>query len=141
MSLRRPKRRKKSTRQSRAARRERAAELLELRQTRSAAEQLKELDRRLGTARGANKERARLLRALHAPAPRSAPPADRRAIVRALKRQGWRVEQTQGNHLRAVPPDPSQEAVIASSTPSDRRTLANWVGELRRAGFVWPEPG
>ena len=58
-----------------------------------------------------------------------------RELVRELERQGWRVAQTKGGHLRAYPPAGSP--VIMPSTPSDRRALANAVSLLRQRGFVW----
>lgn len=66
---------------------------------------------------------------------------DIRKIEKEAKRQGWRVEPTKKGHVRFVPPDPTKSIVIFSGTPSDRRAINNFVGEMRRQGFRWPPKG
>lgn len=60
-----------------------------------------------------------------------------RGILDALRRQGWRIER--GRHVRAVPPDPTKAIVFTATTPSDYRGTANWLRDLKRSGFIWPE--
>jgi predicted RNA binding protein YcfA (HicA-like mRNA interferase family) len=65
---------------------------------------------------------------------------DFKGIRKEAERQGWRVEVTKGGHWRFVPPDPTKPMVVTSSTPSDHRTLDNFIGRLRKSGFRWPPP-
>jgi len=62
-----------------------------------------------------------------------------RAILDALRAQGWRVEQGRKScHLRCVPPDPTLPIVVHSSSPKGgNRGDRNWIAQLRRSGFVW----
>lgn len=60
-----------------------------------------------------------------------------RELVREAKRQGWRVEQLKSGHIRLYAPD-GKHIVHVSGTPSDRRTLANTIADMRRYGFQWP---
>mgnify|MGYP003527709620 FL=1 len=62
----------------------------------------------------------------------------RRAILRALTEQGWRVSETASSHIRAVPPDKAMRAVVTGGTPSDHRQMVKWLSDLHRSGFVWP---
>ena len=61
----------------------------------------------------------------------------RREVVDALVLQGWRVDVTNGGHLRCVPPDPARAIVITGSTPSDHRATKHWITQLRLSGFRW----
>jgi hypothetical protein len=63
---------------------------------------------------------------------------DFKDVRKEAERQGWRTEQTKSGHWRFIPPDPTKPMVVTSSTPSDHRTLMNFIAELRRKGFVWP---
>jgi hypothetical protein len=58
-----------------------------------------------------------------------------KALLAALVDQGWRVER--GKHYKAFAPD-GRTIVVISATPSDRRAITIAIGQLRRAGFVWP---
>jgi predicted RNA binding protein YcfA (HicA-like mRNA interferase family) len=52
-------------------------------------------------------------------------------LLRAAEARGWRVELTRrGGHVRLVHPD--GPVVVAASTPSDFRALANLRSMLRR---------
>lgn len=63
-----------------------------------------------------------------------------RDIEKAARDQGWETGRTKKGHLRYVPPDPELPIVIGAGTPSDHRSLRNFVAQLRRSGFVWPWP-
>ena len=53
-------------------------------------------------------------------------------LLRAAEARGWSVELTRrGAHVRLV--HPSGGLVVAASTPSDWRALANLRAQLRRA--------
>lgn len=60
---------------------------------------------------------------------------DVKDLIKALREQGWRVEET-GRHPVAYAPD-GVTIVTLSSTPSDHRAFRNMVARLRRAGFEW----
>jgi len=51
------------------------------------------------------------------------------------RQQGWRVEITNGGHLRFIPPDKERPMVHAPATSSDYRGLANTAAQLRRSGL------
>lgn len=57
-----------------------------------------------------------------------------RELAKRAVEQGWRVEPTNGKHLRWL--SPSGGIVISSSTPSDHRALRNHLSIMRRYGFV-----
>lgn len=57
-------------------------------------------------------------------------------IVREAERQGWRVETTKKGHIRFYAPD-GVHVVHAGGTPSDHRSIANLLAQLRRYGFRW----
>lgn len=57
-----------------------------------------------------------------------------RKLVQAAEGQSWRVELTNGGHLKFLPPE--GPFIIAAQTPSDRRTWLNTRANLRRAGLV-----
>jgi hypothetical protein len=56
--------------------------------------------------------------------------ADLRALLRDLRRAGWRVEQ--GRHFRLYPPG-GGPPVRVSCTPSDGRAYQNILSDLRRS--------
>ena len=56
-----------------------------------------------------------------------------RDLIAAARRQGWRIRR--GRHWRLFPPDRSLPAVTVSSTPSEWRSLANTLADLRRSGL------
>lgn len=55
-------------------------------------------------------------------------------LLKQLQRAGWRVEKTRGGHWKVWSPD-GKAQVVTSSTPSDRRSMANFRAQLKRAGF------
>ena len=56
---------------------------------------------------------------------------DLKQLLRAAEARGWRVELTRrGGHVRLVHPDGG--LVVAASTPSDHRALANLRAQPRR---------
>lgn len=62
---------------------------------------------------------------------------DLRDLQRLAIEQGWRVErQRRSGHYRWYPPD--GPFVVGQSTPSDRRSFANLVSRLKRAGLQLP---
>jgi predicted RNA binding protein YcfA (HicA-like mRNA interferase family) len=54
-----------------------------------------------------------------------------RDLLRAAKREGWRVCITGGGHLRLQHPQASAP-VFAASTPSDHRAIRHACAEMRR---------
>ncbi len=56
-------------------------------------------------------------------------------LVDAAREQGWKVEKTEKNHWRFLPPDRKMSQVIAASTPSDHRWLKNLRSHLRQRGL------
>jgi predicted RNA binding protein YcfA (HicA-like mRNA interferase family) len=56
---------------------------------------------------------------------------DLRQLLRQAQAHGWRVQPTRGGHWKLT--HPSGDAVVTSSSPSDRRALANLKAQLRRA--------
>lgn len=60
--------------------------------------------------------------------------SETKQLLRKLRKLGWQVDKTQGQHYRCVSPV-TGEAVIFSSTPSDHRNLKNIKADLRRAGL------
>lgn len=65
------------------------------------------------------------------------PNKDTKELIAALEDQGWRVVPTRNGHWQAFPPDKSFSPVYLPSTPSDHRSHANSIAELRRRGFTW----
>jgi hypothetical protein len=63
---------------------------------------------------------------------------DLRDLVKAAKRQRWRIDTTTSGHVRFTPPDPTKKACVFPGTPSDQRAIRNFLSQLRRQGFVWP---
>lgn len=61
---------------------------------------------------------------------------DWRKIEAELRRQGWTERPTRKGAMWLAPDGVGK--VTVHRTPSDRRTLANTLAELRRAGFHWP---
>lgn len=53
-------------------------------------------------------------------------------LWRQLRRQGFSVERTNGDHMRITHPA-MRGPVFAASTPSDHHTMQNIQAELRRA--------
>jgi len=61
-------------------------------------------------------------------------------LAKAAREQGWVLGKTSKGHHRWVPPDRTKKIVIGSGTPSDYRSNKNFLGQLRRSGFVYPWP-
>lgn len=59
---------------------------------------------------------------------------DWQALVREARRKGWRVESSRGGHV--VWESPDGRKVFSGLTPSDRRSLANHLRYMRKAGYV-----
>lgn len=55
-------------------------------------------------------------------------------ILRALRDQGWRVDDV-GRRYKAYPPDTHLPMVIIPKTPSGNRWKENLLAQLRRSGF------
>ena len=60
---------------------------------------------------------------------------DLETLVRDLQRQGWTVVKTKNGHWQFISPEAGRAIVVASSTPSDLREIANTRSRLRRAGY------
>lgn len=60
-------------------------------------------------------------------------PRDLRKTAERAREAGWTISETNGGHLAWKPP--TGRTVFCPSTPSDRRTVANVIGKLRRAGL------
>lgn len=52
-------------------------------------------------------------------------------FLRRARRDGWQASPTRGGHIRLEHPD-AAGPVIAPSTPSDHRAMANAMAEMRR---------
>lgn len=63
--------------------------------------------------------------------------ANSRNLLRALREQGWTVEQTSQGHWCATPPDPDEQ-IVHFSDSEDPHAFRNIIAELRRKGFKWP---
>ena len=59
---------------------------------------------------------------------------DYKELMRIAIGQGWRVEQTRGNHVRWIAPDGS--VTFTGLTNSDHRALLNHRARLRRMGLI-----
>lgn len=66
------------------------------------------------------------------------------ALVRQLARlaqdHGWTVRRSGSGHFKFIPPN-GERAVTVPATPSDKRSLANSIAQLRRAGLPIPRKG
>jgi hypothetical protein len=60
---------------------------------------------------------------------------DMEQFVRKARRAGWRVELTNGGHYRFFPIN-GHAPIIAPSSPSGIRSIANTKSRLKRAGLV-----
>lgn len=63
------------------------------------------------------------------------PQKEVRELVKAAKKQGWRVKQTKKGYLLLDPSGQHKEQV--HMTPSDPRGLCNSLSRMRRFGFKW----
>lgn len=62
--------------------------------------------------------------------------ADIDLLTRLAKAQGWRVERTNGGHIKFVPFDKSKDIVVTGGTPGDWRRSKKLRSDLRRQGLV-----
>jgi hypothetical protein len=59
-----------------------------------------------------------------------------RDIIKSAIEQGWKVGTTSKNHLKFIHPT-TRVMVITSGTASDHRSVKNFLGQMRRSGFIW----
>lgn len=65
-------------------------------------------------------------------------PKEYKEIIDELVRnQGWSLDE-RGTHAKLYPPDKSHGLIPVPGTPGDRRSLRNFVAQVRRAGGIWP---
>lgn len=62
---------------------------------------------------------------------------DTRKVLDEAERQGFTVRITKNGHGRVSSPD-GEPITTFSGSASDRRSFANGLATLKRAGFVWP---
>jgi len=60
---------------------------------------------------------------------------DVKALMRRAEKQGWTVTRTRGCHLKWVSPV-GGTPYFSSSTPSDKRAIANMTRDLERRGLA-----
>lgn len=60
-------------------------------------------------------------------------PRELRATADKARAAGWTISHTRGGHLAWK--SPAGRTVFCPSTPSDRRSVANVIGKLKRAGL------
>lgn len=58
---------------------------------------------------------------------------DRRELLKAAEKAGWKIEKRRRGHLKLTSPD--GDIVFTSSTPSDWRGTLNLASHLRRLGL------
>jgi non-ribosomal peptide synthetase component F len=63
---------------------------------------------------------------------------DFKNIKKAAEKQGWAVELNRNGHWKFVPPDPTKDIVYTSGTPSDYRSILNFLARMKRNGLRWP---
>jgi hypothetical protein len=68
---------------------------------------------------------------------REMPKEYRKVAAELVDNQGWSYHAC-GIHPRLYPADPTQPMVTVPTTPGDRRSLANFIAEVRRRGGSWP---
>jgi hypothetical protein len=62
-----------------------------------------------------------------------------REVQSEALQQGWVVEPASKGHWRFLPGDKTKRPVFLSGSPSDWRTWANFIAEMRRSGFILPK--
>ncbi len=65
---------------------------------------------------------------------------DFKSIRKAAKEQGWKEDVTAKGHPRFFPPDNTKPAVVTAGTPSDQRSIDNFLSAMKRSGLIWPWP-
>lgn len=63
-------------------------------------------------------------------------PKERRELAALAQKQGWDLMPTSNGHIKWVPPDARDDIVISGSTPSEFRSSANLISQLKKSGFV-----
>ena len=58
-------------------------------------------------------------------------------LIRDAQEQGWRHERTSLNHHKFLAPN-GKDICVTSGTPSDVRSVDNFIADMRRAGFQLP---
>jgi hypothetical protein len=66
---------------------------------------------------------------------RSSRSTETQELIDKAREAGWRIEYTQGNHVRLYPPDSSKPAVGATLSRVDPRAWLNFRAALRRSGL------
>jgi hypothetical protein len=67
---------------------------------------------------------------------RSSKDTEKAKLVEAAVKAGWRIESTgSGSHIRMVPPDRSQPAVVTTLNKSDPRAWMHLRSQLRHSGL------
>ena len=56
-------------------------------------------------------------------------------VLKKVVDQGGELSHCGSGHYKVIPRDKAKKLVFVSGTPSDRRTIKNTVGKLRRSGF------
>lgn len=55
--------------------------------------------------------------------------------LESVENQGGIISKCGNGHFKVIPPDKNKQIVFLPSTPSDRRSINNVIGKLRRSGF------
>lgn len=70
---------------------------------------------------------------------REIPKEYREVITELVSNQGWRYRYRKGGrHPMLYPADRSKSPMTVPTTPSEQRSFANFLAEVRRAGGIWP---
>lgn len=64
--------------------------------------------------------------------------SDFRRILKTAKSAGWQTVLTGNSHWKFVPPHPGTPPIFFSGSPSDIRSIKNFVARLRRCGLKLP---
>lgn len=69
-------------------------------------------------------------------------PREYREIVNyQVEHLGWRYDASGKGHATLYPADKTQRPITVPGTPGDRRSLPNFIAQVRRAGGIWPPTG
>lgn len=69
---------------------------------------------------------------------REIPKEYREVATELVTNQGWRYVYRGGSHPMLYPADRSKSPMTIPTTPSEKRSFANFLAQVRRAGGVWP---
>ncbi len=67
----------------------------------------------------------------------------REVATELVDNQGWGYNdgRGRGGYPALYPPDKAHRPVAVPMTPSkNKRSFPNWIGQIRRAGGIWPPP-